>query len=316
MKKIFKEIKEAILNANKIAIFGHKSSDADCIGSLLSLYYVLNSLGKNVDAFVEDIPANLKLLDEDNILSTDKVSDKYDLYITVDSATLKQLGKYKEVISNQENTIMIDHHAIGEPYAKFLLVEGTMPSTCDLLVSFYKFLKIKFNKKISNTLFAGIMGDTGRLMFSGNNLLPYNNAIFLIKNGADAKFVNDVLFRNISKQTFSLKKTMLQNTELKNKYAICVVSNDELPNNNYTTGDYVNEMLSIQSVVISVLCIEKKSGIFNISIRTKGEYNASEIAQEVGGGGHYNASGASIISDDKNYVKNKMIALIKKQLKG
>lgn len=316
MKKIFKLIKATIQQSNSIAIFGHKSSDADCIGSLLSLYYVLKGFNKQVDVFVEDISNNLKLLDQENIICTTFPKKEYDICISVDTATIKQMGRYGKFFQSCKKTIMIDHHSTGDSYADINLIDSSKSSNCDLLVEFYTYLKCKFTKTICNALFAGIMGDTARLLHSGNNLTTYKNCIFLIENGADAKFINNILFRNISKQTFNLKRKMFERAEIKNKYAICIISNEELPKSNYTTDDFVNEMLSIDTVKISVLCIEKEKGRYSISIRTKDNISASDLAKELGGGGHFNASGASMVTCDKNLVYNTILKLIKKYLKG
>lgn len=315
MKKIFKLIKKAIKGSKTIGLFGHKSSDADCIGSLLSLYYALISINKDVEVYVEDISSNLKKFDRDNIIKTSLPNKKFDLIITVDSATKKQLGKFSEMINRCSKSIMIDHHSTRENYADICLVNSFMPSTCDLLFELYKYLKIKFDKQIDTLLFAGIMGDTGRLMYSQNNVIPYKHCLFLITNGADTNFVHNCLYRSITKQTFSLKQKMYNMAIIKSKYAVCIISNSELPKNNFTTDDFVNDMLSIDNIIVSILCVEKKRGIYNVSIRTKGELSASDIAKQLGGGGHFNAAGASITSNSKEYVKNVVLKLIAKHLK-
>ena len=66
---------------------------------------------------------------------------------------------------------------------------------------------------------------------------------------------------------------------------------------------------------MSALCIEKIKGVYSVSIRTRGNISACEIAKKLGGGGHFNAAGAKIESNNKTYVVNKIKSLIKDCLK-
>ena len=58
---------------------------------------------------------------------------------------------------------------------------------------------------------------------------------------------------------------------------------------------------------------EQEPGVYYISFRSKDNYNAKNVAQEFGGGGHLKASGCKIIDSLAN-VKAKVLAALKKEL--
>ena len=58
------KIKEFILKNDNFAVIGHLNPDGDCIGSCMSMWYLLKKLGKTAYVILEDedIPDYLKFL--------------------------------------------------------------------------------------------------------------------------------------------------------------------------------------------------------------------------------------------------------------
>ena len=56
----------------------------------------------------------------------------------------------------------------------------------------------------------------------------------------------------------------------------------------------VNYALSIHDVEVAIFLREMPDQRFRVSLRSKGEVNVAEIAEQLGGGGHQCASGCSI----------------------
>ena len=127
MKHTLKVLKKA----NRVALFSHSSPDPDTIGSTLALFVALKELGKSVDLFCDsEMPTNFGFIDEYNFYNS--AYSSYDLLVAVDVAKLDMLGQFADTFSSHANTLRIDHHMIGECYAKHNLVKNH--SACSILI--------------------------------------------------------------------------------------------------------------------------------------------------------------------------------------
>ena len=106
---------------------------------------------------------------------------------------------------------------------------------------------------------------------------------------------------------YALQKIKLDpNTSL----AYLVLSKEELEKFNFQKGDsegFVNYCLSIKGVKNAVFLREDKS-LIKISLRSKGDVKMNEFSQKYyGGGGHQNAAGAAVESNDIDIVTKTLI---------
>jgi len=72
------------------------------------------------------------------------------------------------------------------------------------------------------------------------------------------------------------------------------------------TEGIINMLLDIQTVKIAFAISESENGFSKVSIRTKDEYNAIDIASKFNGGGHIRAAGCRI---DASPIKAKQLLL-------
>ncbi|MFA6493156.1 MAG: DHH family phosphoesterase [Patescibacteria group bacterium] len=108
---------EQIKSAQKVLLLTHVNPDGDALGSLLALYMVLKSLGKEVTAVVPDqVSASLRFLPSVNEIVKNFSSVK-DFVITIDTSKVKvdKLG-YKQV--PQENKLNIVITPLGGTFAE------------------------------------------------------------------------------------------------------------------------------------------------------------------------------------------------------
>jgi phosphoesterase RecJ-like protein len=108
---------EQIKSAQKVLLLTHVNPDGDALGSLLALYMVLKSLGKEVTAVSPDrVSASLRFLPSVNEIVKNFSSVK-DFVITIDTSKVKvdKLG-YKQV--PQENKLNIVITPLGGTFAE------------------------------------------------------------------------------------------------------------------------------------------------------------------------------------------------------
>ena len=309
-----------IKKANKIALFSHASPDPDTVGSTIALYNAFIKIGKTVDLFCEDnIPENYNFLEEIvNYNSKEFDIDNYDLLIAVDIAGLNMLGKYQESFDAHQNTMRIDHHAMGELKSKIDIIVPY--SACAILIyETIKKLKIKIDEKIATPLYFALCGDTGIFRNNNTDSLSFKVASELLYLGANMRKVYAEFFDKKNVSYLKLTSSILLNAETNDDigYAVLTAPADDFEkfgvSQTESVGNLANTYLSCGYKIAAVLK-EKEDGIHG-SFRSKFEYDVAEIARTFDGGGHKNAAGFLIeksLEDAKkdvcdaveNYLKN------------
>ena len=96
-------IKEEIDKAEKIVILTHENPDGDAIGSGLAMYNALKEYGKNPDIIIPEYSRIFKFLPGTDEIKTESDIEQYDLAISLDCATIKDvLEGNQTAISHQE----------------------------------------------------------------------------------------------------------------------------------------------------------------------------------------------------------------------
>lgn len=101
--------------ATTIGVVCHVHPDADTIGAGLALAQVLDSCGKTVEvsfAAPASLPESLRSLPGGRLLVDPKAMRRdIDLVVTVDIPSMNRLGDLRDMTSNGQEVLVIDHHA-------------------------------------------------------------------------------------------------------------------------------------------------------------------------------------------------------------
>ena len=310
---------EKLKNFNgSILIFTHENPDGDGIGSMLALYKFLKKKGKNVEmAMKDDLPYVYDFLQNVDKIKKLPLEKEYDLGIIVDAAGVFRAGtevKAKEFMR-------IDHHRDGEFYGEWDYVDTSAPSTTTLVAKLLKeWDENAIDKDIAESLYVGLLTDTGS--FRHSNITPevFDIAKFLVKKGADPVVISNKVFERNKPETVKLLNKVLSTLQFHNggKVASLTVRKDffdETGAKEEDTEGFVNFARGIDGVDIAFIMIQKpeKPDTWRVSLRSKGNYNVQEIAKELGGGGHKNASGCRLKGEEKE-VKEKILNAISKKI--
>ena len=298
MQKILSEIKRA----KSIAIFSHINPDPDAIGSALALKLALEKSGKKVGLFCDaELNADFAFLEDYKNYNQEKL-DGFELYVSVDVSADNMLGKFEKDFKCFSNTIKIDHHEIGNDFAKLSYVK--FESACAIVVfELLNGLKTKIDSDIATRLYFAICGDTG--IFHNNNTDSKTFLVCskLVSMGAKVQWVYDNFFDKKTVSNVFLTSNALLNASLddKLKYAIMVVSLNDYKKFNATEtdslGNLPNTFLNCGYKIAVIL--KEKSDCIRCSFRSKDGYNVSLLAGIFGGGGHKNAAGCTIFASLK-----------------
>lgn len=308
----WKRFKSLLADSSKILISAHRDPDGDALGSELALCFALEKLGYEVTIMNSDLPsaqfgffgrdfARFRQFDD----APAGFFDAFDTWIVVDTSSLSQLGKMAALVGTGIRTLVIDHHAVGDRLTEYNFSDARQPAAACLVMELIRKLGIPFDFQpedsdfsIANCLYFGIATDTGWFRFPSVLPRTLRQAAELIKCGASTADLYRWAYENYSPERLKFMGQVAQTATFaadgKVAYA-WLKKNDfrRIGGTQADTKDLVNTLLTTAGVKAAVLFTETSEGI-RLNFRSRADYNVAEIARLFGGGGHKNASGATV----------------------
>lgn len=298
MSDLISEIARKISHASDIAIYCHTNPDGDAIGSMLALFHALKAKGKEVHAYC-DTPIPQKFVcmkGAQNVTFPEKRN--HELAISVDCSALDRLGKCMKSFLSCKSQIAIDHHKTFSRFAPLCLVDSSACSCTEILYPLLKSMRA-IDNTVAELLFCGIVTDGACFSIPSVTKHTHEVACELLEYDFNAsKAIYDV-YRSTSFGRFDLKNRVLPKTKFFEDRSIAIatfnLSDYEATNSDSTDSDgIVNDLINIDCVKVAYALSEVREHSYKLSIRTKRDIDASEIASIFGGGGHKNASGSRV----------------------
>ena len=312
MNEIAKQIFEKIEKADSIVIFGHKSPDGDCVGSVMGMKYALSDYFPKKHIYA--VGTHPEYLGRD-IDKSDEVSDEViasSLALLVDLSDLKRVEDQR--INMAKEIVCVDHHVPDKDEYEFLVYREV-----DAHSATYILAKLLFERyghicaKASKYLFLGLVTDTGRFQFDcEQDTLEIGGK--LISNGVDYKALYRELYRQNSKD-LRYRAFIYNHFAFSGLVTYCCVSKKEYEalglEQNEASGK-VNLLSLLDDHPIWAFFSEQNDGTIRVELRSDGRYNMQKVAKQFNGGGHIPASGCTLSSFDR--VKDVLEALNKAEL--
>ncbi len=312
IKQAADEITAAIKRAGAVLVCGHIRPDGDCVSSALAVKSLCEKLGKKADAVCDmddDKPDNLGHLSGYEAFGTARF-EYYDLFIAVDCATVKRLGKYKKHLDGSAFSINIDHHPTNERYGKINYIDGGASSTCAIIFGLFENSGL-IDKDIAAMLYTGLSTDTGHFMHSNTDSKVFGIAEKLTKYGLDVGGINNELYCSKSYERIKLTARALDGIQLfaDGRIALMTITQADLKACGCKSDDtegLIDYASSIRGVMISIaMCEQVGGGQFRVSLRSK-KVDVAAVAETFGGGGHKLAAGC-ILFGTKEFVAKKIV---------
>lgn len=310
-------IQKAKRENRRVNIYAHRSPDGDAIASSKTLEKILQDSG----------------IDAKYILKSPRVNNRYsavvgetksfegrvsrnDISVILDTSTKDYVENKLFSYSKPENIFVIDHHD-KEQNSENIEEELKLPvqnvyrnenvtSTCEMIAEMLKDSG-KLKKEYATKLLVGLWTDTAKFRYIGENSL--NSLSMLLDSGADFESVKACLESKrflapevgIAEALLHTKKIKIGNTYL-NYFGLDnkTVRNIE---NQYGTKyiqKKVFKMLDTKNTSLAVAVTENMPDNFFCefrSVKDLGNVDVFSVASDMGGGGHYNASGCTVKSD-------------------
>ena len=304
----FKKIQQSILRAKNIAVSGHINPDGDSIGSLLALGLALDSLGKNVYLLCQgNLPGHYRFLPGvDRIVST--TNKKIDLAIAVDCSTIELLGKNASVFKKAKTILEIDHHEFRKSFGDIHLVDHEAAAVGELVYILLKKLHVVITRDIGENLLTALIVETN--LFKLANVRPFTFTACgeLLKTGIAFSQLAEKVYGPKTRAAMMLLGICLLRAKFLKKGRIIwsVIRDNDLARvggKDYDIDMIANEMYSMKNVLVAVLFREKDKDTLRVSLRSDGDINVGEVAQEYKGGGHFDIAGCYIPNNRKSIMQ-------------
>ena len=313
------EILNLIQNSESIVVVTHQTPDGDAVGSSLAMKLALESMGKNPDVIIPEVPSIYDFLPGREDIKASSDVEKYELAISVDCATEMRIDG-KEYFENAKHTIVIDHHGSNTMYGDFNYVNPVSPACCDILAGVFDYYNINITKDIGTCLLTGIITDTGGFKYPSTTAETFEFAAELLRKGVNVSEIYKRTMDTMSRATFELTKRVMDRMEIleNGKVAFTYITKQDVNEVDAKPGDHeglVNIGRNLNGVEVSIFIRqnEENKDEYRASLRTNGDVNASDICLMFGGGGHPRAAGATIEGTIEQ-VKEKLMKEIKKVL--
>ncbi len=313
------EILNQIKNAESIVVVTHQTPDGDAVGSSLAMKLALESMGKNPDVIIPEVPSVYDFLPGREDIKASSDIEKYELAISVDCATEMRIDG-KEYFENAKHTIVIDHHGSNTMYGDFNYVNPVSPACCDILAGVFDYYNINITKDIGTCLLTGIITDTGGFKYPSTTAETFEFAAELLRKGVNVSEIYKRTMDTMSRATFELTKRVMERMEIleNGKVAFTYITKQDVNEVDAKPGDHeglVNIGRNLDGIEVSIFIRqnEENKDEYRVSMRTNGDINASDICLMFGGGGHPRAAGATVEGTVEE-VKEKLMKEIKKVL--
>ena len=296
-----KAIFTAVQQANKILVITHVGPDGDALGSLTAVGVALRQLGKQATLLCDDpVPERFSYLPlADQVQPPNEQRDTpYDLLIAVDCGDETRMGQSYASLPDEVPTIInIDHHVTNTYFGNIQHVVPEAVSATEILYDLFKHIGLTITTDLAMCLLTGVVTDTLGFRTVGVTAKTLRIASELVDAGADLPLIT---MQGLSIKPFStaqLWQIGLNNMRLEDGLIWTKINNTQreaIGYNNTSTGGLVNFLGNVNRAAISAVLLEMSDGTVRVGFRCNPPYSVSELALNLGGGGHPLAAGCSL----------------------
>lgn len=295
---------DVLANLDDVLIAAHVHPDGDALGSMAAAGWMFRETGKRCLIYTPTgIPENLLFLDLPcppcYSLENLPFRPKYALYL--DCSEPGRLGEALGSDYDSLPSVNIDHHlGTGGMGSLANLVAHEAAATAQLVAYVVAARGIKLEGQLARAVGLGVMTDTGGFCHGNTTADIFELCANLARNGCDFAGMRENLQRTWTIGRMHLWGEIFSRAtvELDDSVVICVVTQADLDRHNCGRNDVegvVEWLRRLRKVRIAAILREDGNNLCKFSLRSFGNEDVRKIAAFLGGGGHRNAAGGTIM---------------------
>lgn len=301
-----KAILEKIRAYDRIFLFRHNRMDGDCVGATKGLQRLIQLTWPEKDVRILDWQKSdyLAFLGEDCCEASD---DEYQdaLGIVIDTASPERVSNQKYTLCKE--IIKLDHHIDREPFGDVSWVEEERSSACEMIAAFYEaFLdELKIDRQAATYIYTGMVTDSGRFQYEGVTGDTMRLAGLMLDQGIDtASLYAHLYLKEFGSLKF--KAHVFQHMQITENGVAYIVIDKATQEQFALSFEEASTAISFLDGIKGCLCwlafieAETPDGAKNIRVRLRSRFmTINQVAEKYRGGGHANASGATLLQPEE-----------------
>ena len=312
-----------ISSASNVIVMGHANPDFDSIGACIGIAVLSRHLGVDVKIVTNTEHENFKactshlcaLADYKNIfvdgIAGLDASSFGTLLIVVDANNFSIL-EAPEIAANSFKTAVIDHHIKkgefeNEPQMTY--IDPSASSACELISEILEqTLPVGFlRKEEANIMMAGIMVDTKNFTRTVGTR-TFSAALYLRGTGASSEHART--FFEEPFENYAAEAKFAAGAHIyRDRIAITAIEGSGSSNDRIAAAKASDKLLTVRNVNATFALILLGETV-HISARSDGTINVQLIVEKIGGGGHFDMAGASLVGNTLEEAEARLTAAI------
>ncbi|CAN5129717.1 bifunctional oligoribonuclease/PAP phosphatase NrnA [soil metagenome] len=296
---------DVLRDAGTVVVTGHINPDGDALGSLFAVTAALRHLGiKALSAWgsrhpteppvgLEESLADILPCSED-VRLPDELPGAPDVLIACDTGAVGRLGTLQPLVEAAGTVIVLDHHAVGEPFGDIRIIDPEASCTGVLALRLIDVLGVPLTASMAAALYLGLLTDTGRFGFASTGPADHRVAARLLEAGADHVAVARAVYESASPGFLGLIARVTARAVSGPDVIASWVTTADLQATGageHETDGLIDLLRKVQGTDVTCLLRETSQGTWRTSLRSRGACDVAVIAADLGGGGHRMAAG-------------------------
>ncbi|MFH0920357.1 MAG: DHH family phosphoesterase [Fibrobacterota bacterium] len=293
-----KSIQQGIDRGRAFVICTHVNPDADGVGAAVAFAWLLQRLGKS--AWIvkrERLPGQFRFIEEIFPVHTDlpAAAADADTWVVLDASRSSRTDFPPPAGCT---VINIDHHADNEYFGDFNWVDSSAAATAVMVFGLIRAYGLFTDRAVAESLYAGILIDTGGFKFSNTNAGVFSACAELAACGVDCQRLYNLVFLGKPFARFRLEGQLMSRAELLQDGRVCLMAvTEEAMAESGAARDQLeglsNLTMGLRGVEVGIMFIAQAEAV-KVCLRSDGAWNVGEIATRFGGGGHAAAAGCTL----------------------
>jgi len=313
------EAEGLLRRARSILAVTHVSPDGDAIGSLLGFTHALRGLGKTVTPACQDPPHPRFDYLRGARDVRQSAEGHFDLLVALDTSDLARLGTiFLPAQHGHLPMIVIDHHVTNLNFGTVNIVEPAASSTAEIVLKLLKRMALPITPDIASALLTGVITDTLGFRTSNTTSSTLATAVELMQHGAS---LSEIIRQALVMRSFDSLRLLgagLSNAKLEGRLAYATLSQklrQELGvKEERGDGGLVGTLITAYEVDVAAVFVELTNGEIEVGLRAQPGFDVSQVALELGGGGHAAAAGCTLPGPMRDAV-NRVIPRLKQVIR-
>lgn len=276
-------------------ILTHTRPDGDTVGSAAALCRGLRALGKTASVLEnKEVTPRYRWLHRG--LTTAQVEDG-DCIVSVDVASPGMLPEdFQKLLGNIR--LRIDHHGSATSFTDCELVDPDSASCAEIIYDLLELLHCPLDAPTAEAIYVGTSTDTGCFRYANTTAHTFATAAACAGAGARIYELNMELFETNTLSRLKMQGWIVQHMKLLKggKMCICPIP-AAVEAEMGVTGDDMDNISSFPRTVAGVCLaatLRESGGKVKLSVRAIPGYDATQVTDPFGGGGHKGAAGGTI----------------------